>query len=91
MVVEWFLEVFSGALAFLIGLLPTIEPPAWLSSGSTYMGDAAGFVSDLGNVLPIGALALGLVWVLACGAVALAVRFGRMGLSLFTGGGGSAA
>lgn len=91
MVTEWFLEVLSTVLAWIIGLFPTVELPAWFDTGVGYFADAASFIADLGSVLPVGVMALGLAWVLLCGVVALLIRFGRIGLSLFTGGGGSAA
>ncbi len=91
MITEAIIWVFSRLAAFLIGLLPAWTAPAWLVTVTATMADAVGHIGMLSGWLPIGAIGHVVAFILACSGAALAFRFGRMVLSLATGGGGSAA
>lgn len=91
MITEAIIWVFSRLVAFLVGLLPGWEAPAWLTSTTSTLGNAVGHVGMLDGWLPIRAIGTVVVFILACAGLALALRFGRMLLSVATGGGGSAA
>ncbi len=84
---------FLGALlSFLLGLLPTVSAPDWLASAPGTLANAIGFIPAIAsNWYPVQALAHGVLFILGCMAVAFAVRFTRMAVSVFTGGGGGAA
>lgn len=84
---------FLGALGtFLLGLLPTVTLPAWLTSASSTLADAVAFIPlAASNWFPLQAIGHGITFILACSAIALGIRFARIAVSMFTGGGGSAA
>jgi hypothetical protein len=91
MITEAIIWVFSRLAAFLIALLPGWTAPAWLVTVTSTMAGAIGHISMLSGWLPIAAIGHAVAFILACSALHLALRFGRMVLSLATGGGGSAA
>lgn len=90
MVTELILKAFAGLLTFLVGLLPGWTLPSWLVTTTTTITEALANVGELSHYLAVGVLAQCLVALLAVNGIAFAIRFGRIGLSTFTGGGGSA-
>jgi hypothetical protein len=72
-------------------LLPSWTAPAWLTTVVTTMGNTIGYVTMLDGWVPVQAIGTVVAFMLACSVVGIAVKLGRMVLSLFTGGGGSAA
>ena len=91
MITEAIIWVFSRAAAFLIGLLPHWTPPSWLTTVTTTLADAVGYVTMLNGWVPIKAVGVAVAFILACSTLAWLIKAGRMVLSLATGGGGSAA
>ena len=91
MITEAIIWVFSRLAAFLIDLLPDWTPPEWLASMTATLADAVGNIAMLSGWINVAAVGTVVAFILACAALALAVKFGRMVLSRATGGGGSAA
>lgn len=91
MITEAIIGVLAGLLTFVIGLFPEVERPDWLDSVVTTIADGLQSASHYGQWIPLGAVGGSIAFVLACFAAAFAIRVVRMALSLFTGGGGSAA
>jgi hypothetical protein len=89
MVIDAILNVLSGAIAGLLGLMPHLAVPSWISS----VGDALSTVtSALGATsawLPWDILELGIVVSLAGVGLSVAVRGIRIAASFLTLGGGS--
>jgi hypothetical protein len=83
---------FLGLLAgFAVGLLPTMQSPTWLPTITQYVSDGMVQVGQLGAWIPLEAIRNSAALILGCYVIALAIRVSRMVLSVFTGGGGSAA
>lgn len=91
MITGWIITAFSTLAAGLIGLLPSWTAPDWLTTCTATLANALGYVGMLNGWVPIKAIGVAVAFMLACSGTALLLRFGRMALSLATGGGGSAA
>ncbi len=91
MITEAIIWVFSRLVAFLIGLLPKWTAPDWLTAAGGFLRDGLANVAGYANWMPLKAVGVGVGFLLACSAIALGIRFGRMILSVSTGGGGGAA
>lgn len=91
MITEAVLWVFSRLIAFLVGLFPSWTAPSWLTTSTSVLADAVGKIGMLSGWVPVQAVGTVVAFMLACSGIALALRFSRIGLSVFTGGGGSAA
>jgi hypothetical protein len=90
-ITEAILSVFGAVMGFVLGLFPEVARPAWLDSAITTLADGIGYIPLLDNWFPLEAIANSILFILLCLGVAFAIRAFRMGLSLVTGGGGSAA
>ncbi len=93
MIVEKFVGVVLDVLAWVLDTLPTFTVPEEMSPAAMVSG-VSFFAGALGQVEPyinVSVLLVCSVAVLGALVVALAVKGGRMLLSLATGGGGSAA
>lgn len=91
MIIEWLVDALTAVLAFLLDLFPTVTVPSWVETSTSYVADGVAFINGWAAWVPLDALRNGLLFLLLCGAVAFSVRVFRIALSLFTGGGGSAA
>lgn len=91
MITMWLLEVFAGFFTWLLGTLPDFEVPTWIGDAVVYLTTGAAFVAKLAHVLPIEAMVYGITLLTGVWVITVTVRVVRMLLSLFTGGGGSAA
>jgi hypothetical protein len=91
MITKFLMDVLSTAAAGLVSLLPAWTAPAWLATVIATMSSTIGTVTMLSGWVPISAIGTVVAFMLACSAIGLAVKIGRIVLSLFTGGGGSAA
>lgn len=91
MITGWLLDLLAGAWAWLCESVPAPSQDGWVADipgAVTYIADLVG---GLGAWVPLPLIVgiigtLGIVWGSASG-----LKLGRMVLSLFTGGGGSAA
>lgn len=90
MITQWLLGFVFDLINFIIGLLPSGTPPAWVASASDYTGVLWDSAAGLGAWIPwgLGATVVG-SW-FSCLLVAIAVRIVRFVLSISTGGGGAA-
>lgn len=91
MITEAILKFLAAVASFVVGLFPSVTLPDWFTSTSAYIAEAVTSASAFSRMLPVTALRLSFVFLLACLAAAFAIRLFRIGLSAFTGGGGSAA
>lgn len=91
MITKFLMDVLSTAAAALVGLLPSWTAPAWLTTVISTLASTIGYVTMLDGWVPISAIGTVVAFMLACSAIAVGVKIGRIVLSLFTGGGGSAA
>jgi hypothetical protein len=90
-IVEAGWHVLTALLAWVIGLLPTATAPAWVAGATTQVQAAVTPILALGMWIPLGAIGTVVVSLLAIWVSAFVIRVSRIGLSAFTGGGGSAA
>jgi hypothetical protein len=85
------LELVFGLIDAGLGLLPTSGPPEWFATGSGYFAQVWGYGAGLGAWIPWDVVGLVLGSIGTCLAIAVVVRVARILISVFTGGGGSAA
>lgn len=78
-------------LGFLVGLIPDVALPTWVDDVSTYMTQGMAFVDGMYNWIPVGALGNASIFLMTVSGLVLTVRVVRIAISMFTGGGGSAA
>jgi hypothetical protein len=89
MVTDAIASAFTDIINFFVSLLPGWSLPSWFTS---LPGDASSLGSAIGSFnvwLPISAVTDVLAVILTATTVAFSVRFVRMAISFFTGGGGS--
>lgn len=91
MITELVLKFLGAVLTFVLGLFPSVPKPAWWQSVADFISSAVGGLNGFANFLPVAAMKYALVFVLLCYTVGLAIRVIRIGASVLTGGGGSAA
>lgn len=91
MIVQWLFDALTTVLAFLLGLFPTITLPSWVDTATSYVQQGVAFANGWGAWVPLAAVRNSLLFLLLVGGVVFSVRVFRIALSLFTGGGGSAA
>lgn len=91
MLFELVVNVLVGVVGGMFALLGNLPAPGWLTG---LVGQLDGLVSagaSMGVWVPWSVMGVVAGAVAACAAISLSVRLFRMLLSLFTGGGGSAA
>lgn len=91
MILEWIWGIICGFLGWLLTLFPTVDIPDWVDAIEDWAVQGVTFANGFHMWVPLPAMRDGLAFILSCGAIVLAVRGFRIVLSLFTGGGGSAA
>lgn len=91
MIVQWFLQALTAVVAFMLGLLPTIAVPSWLTTAGSAVSTVLGYASTMGAWIPldVGLTVVGAF--LSCLAASFGIKLVRIVLSFFTAGGGSAA
>lgn len=91
MIVEGIVKVVVAFFEFALGLLPTRSTPGWMDDMGASMNIVWGHAAGLGAWIPWSTVAYVIGAVVACMIFGLQVRLARIVISLFTGGGGSAA
>lgn len=91
MIIEALVTLLRGVVEFLFGLLGDLPAPGWLTDLSGQMSGLVATGASMGVWVPWSVLGAGMAAVGTCLVVSLTVRVVRIVISLFTGGGGSAA
>lgn len=91
MIIEALISMLAALVSFIGSLFPDIETPGWMTSIAGHVSTVTGLMAPLGNWVPFGAAGNAVALVLVAIGAAAAVRLIRVLVSLFTGGGGSAA
>lgn len=91
MVTDAIITFFGTVFEWLLGTMPEIQVPEWLNSTSGMVGTVFGYASSMGVWFPSGLAVAVAGTLLSVWLVSLGIKVARMVLSLFTGGGGSAA
>lgn len=91
MITSAIMRVLLGFMTFVLGLLPSFTPPAWMADLAGYVSSGLGAFSSLSYWIPVGAVGTVVALVVVVQGIALALKLARMVLSVVTGGGGSAA
>lgn len=95
MITQWLVEIVGNVVTWILGLLPTLTVPEYLSGtgGGTANGTVTDAVSGLWSFdafLPVTQLVAACALVLASLLVAVTVRVVRIVASFLTAGGGAA-
>lgn len=90
MLVEWFVVIAADLLKALLAHIPGVAVPDWLNAAgsevSTLLARGAGF----GHWFPFALAGQVALAVTLCASAGILLKIGRVVLSLFTAGGGSA-
>ena len=90
MIVYWFLDLLSSIVSGLLGLIPDVPVPGWMSDTSGLLSSLLGYASSMSVWFPWTVAAVVVPTVLACVAVGFATKVTRIVASFLTAGGGSA-
>lgn len=91
MIVEALIDLAAGLFGFLVDLIGTAQPPAFLTGLAGQLDSLVAAGASMGTWVPWSVLGTAIAAVVACFAVSFVIRVARMLISVFTGGGGSAA
>lgn len=91
MITGWILGLIAGLASFLFNALPNWDLPEWFTTAPIFLRTALSQAGQMGHWFPLTAIGLGASAIFAVWSLTLLLRIARMVLSLFTGGGGSAA
>lgn len=91
MIVEALVKVLTAIVEFVIGLIPTAGPPAWMATTSDKLSAALAYSSGLGAWIPWPLVGTVFASVMGCVVLGLTIKLVRIVASFFTAGGGSAA
>lgn len=91
MITEAIMNVFFSFTELLVSLVPSSDPPSWLSDGSGALAEIWGYGHGLGAWLPWSLIGVVFPVVIACIGLGLLIKLTRIVLSFLTLGGGSAA
>lgn len=91
MVIDWLLGIVESVLTTVLGWLPVVEAPAWLSTAGGWIATVGTYVEGTGVWIPWAVIA-GVIaaWVVAM-ATMVTIKGVRIVASFLTLGGGSAA
>lgn len=91
MIVEWLFTLAANLLEWLTSGLPTYTEPEWISGLAGAMSQVFSVAGSMGVWFPAPLVLAVLTALLTFWLVSFGIKLVRMILSLFTGGGGSAA
>ncbi len=92
MITDAILTVVLAPVAWLLGIMPEVTLPAWLSSGGAIENTAASIGAQVGafnNWFPVSELMAAMPIVFALSGALLVFKATQFLVSIFTGGGGS--
>lgn len=91
MILEAIVNFFAGVVEFFLNLLPSMDPPGFVTGFGEKVSDVLGYASGLGAWLPLGLVATVTGALIVCIGVGFGIKVVRIVASFFTAGGGSAA
>jgi len=91
MVSDAVISLFGSFLAWLIGLMPDVTLPDWMTTVTDYVAMIVSNALALGNWIPWPMVGLAFVFIWGSFFIALGIRVARIVASFLTAGGGSAA
>ena len=91
MVTRAVVELLGGLVAWLVTLMPSPSMPDWYAPIPGYLATLGSAVSQFSYWIPVSLISTMLVFVTASRLAPIVIRIVRVVVSLFTGGGGSAA
>lgn len=91
MIIEWLAGILGTIAEWIAALFGDIEAPGWLVNAGDTWQSVMTQANGLDPWIPWTILATVVTAVIACAVTGFGIKAGRMVLSLFTGGGGSAA
>jgi hypothetical protein len=90
-ITQWVIDLVAAVWSLLVSAMGTAAAPGWLTGLTGQLDSLVAAGSSMGVWVPWSVFGPALASVVVCAGIAFAVRMVRMLLSLFTGGGGSAA
>ena len=90
MITQALMSMMTAIVHFLMGLLPVVSVPAWLSSSDNAFSTVFSAAGSMGVWFPAPLLITVLSALLVLWVTGFGIKIGRMVLSIFTAGGGSA-
>ncbi|MEV5004018.1 hypothetical protein [Nocardioides sp. LML1-1-1.1] len=91
MIFDAIVTIIAGIARGIASLFGSLPAPTWIGDFGSAWGSFVGLGASLDPWVPWNLLVTVVTAILACVAVSLGVKMVRIVLSLFTGGGGSAA
>jgi hypothetical protein len=88
-ILEWIWAQLASFIGWLLSLFPTLTVPEWVGTITSYLADGVAVANGFHMWVPLTAIRVSFLFLMACGAAVLAVRGFLFVLSLFTGGGGN--
>jgi hypothetical protein len=90
-ITEKILAIGGWLFGGVIGALPKIPVPSWVSSSDGLLGQVFSLAGSMGAWVPLGLLGTVLVGLLTIHVASFGIKLARIVASFFTAGGGSAA
>lgn len=91
MIIKWLLDVVTGFLGWVVGLLPSVSIPVWMSTTvPNAITTIGGYISSIDVWLPFSDAGIAVAFVVVALAAAVAIKIVRIVASFVTAGGGSA-
>lgn len=91
MIVEFLMTLAANVFEWAFSGLPPYTPPAWVTGVGSAAGSVFSMAGSMGVWFPASLVLTIVAALLAVWLVSFSVKVIRMAISLFTGGGGSAA
>jgi len=85
------MTVLTGFLVFVGNLLPDIELPEGVAGFASFIEPAWLVINGMGGWIAVSTIGLCVAWMIGLQGIIVGIRVIRVVVSLFTGGGGSAA
>lgn len=90
MISDFFIDLIGGIFDFMLGGIPTVGVPDWMTGISGVAGTVFGYANSMGVWFPTGLAFTVMAALVAAWGIAFGIHVARMVVSLFTGGGGKA-
>ena len=89
MIVKYFLDGVCNFIVTMVHLVPSFARPVWLDNGIAIWVQVVGYMEQLNNWVPLGAIGLAASFISVCWITSVTLRIMRIAYSMFSGGGGA--
>ena len=91
MITRTIIQLLGGLVAWLVTIMPAPTMPSWYAPIPGFLASVGSAVSQFSYWLPVSLISTMLIFVTGARIFPVVIRIVRVVVSLFTGGGGSAA